>query len=221
MATEAGSSPSRERIIERGSEEFSRVLAFSDGLFAIAMTLLVVGIEVPDLSSPSEGELLDALRDLDASFFGFAISFFVIGRYWIAHHQLFGLLRGVDYRFVWLNLVYLAFVAFLPFPTGVLGDYFENPVALGLYAAAAALVSGFEVVLFRHAYRHDLLARRPPDDVYRWSLVASLMPVAFFAASIPVAFASTTLGAILWLGVIPAEMLWSRRRPPDTDEYVG
>lgn len=214
--------PSDSRpVIERGSEEFGRVLAFSDGLFAIAMTLLVVGIAVPELSSPTEGEMLAALRDLDASFFSFFLSFAIVGRYWIAHHQLFRRLSGFDYGLIWLNLAYLAFVAFLPFPTGVLGSYFENPISIALYAATAGIVSGFEVLLFRHAHRHGLLTRALPPDVYRWSAVAGLMPVAFFAASIPVAFLSTTLGALMWLGVVPAEVLWSRRKPANTDAYVG
>jgi uncharacterized membrane protein len=85
--------PPRRRVIERGDEEFSRVLAFSDGLFAIAMTLLVVGIEVPELGKPSERELWDALTDLQPAYV----------------------------------TIYLAFVAFLPFPTALLGTYFENP----------------------------------------------------------------------------------------------
>lgn len=72
---------------ERDSVEFGRVLTFSDGMFAIAMTLLVVGIEVPDIpDTDSVDELADALGDLSGSFVSFFISFAVIGRYWLAHH---------------------------------------------------------------------------------------------------------------------------------------
>ena len=75
------------RGYDRESIEFARVLSFSDGLFAIAMTLLVVGIEVPDIpDTESVGELWDAVTDLDSSFISFFISFFVIARYWVAHH---------------------------------------------------------------------------------------------------------------------------------------
>ena len=69
------------------------MLSFSDGLFAIAMTLLVIGIEVPDIADPdSIGDLADALGDRADSITSFVISFAVIGRYWVAHHQMFSLL---------------------------------------------------------------------------------------------------------------------------------
>ena len=218
--------PSREagerRPIVRGGEEFSRVLAFSDGLFAIAMTLLVVGIAVPTLSSPGdERELWDALRELDSAYISFFISFAVIGRYWIAHHQFFRLLRELDYGLIWLNMVYLAFVAFLPFPTALLGTYFENPLSVAVYAVSIALVSGLEVLLLRHAHRHRLLERHPPNDVYRWGVLASSLPVLFFIGSIPLAFLSTTLAVLLWFGAVPLHAVMGRWRPADVDEYFG
>lgn len=200
----------------RGSEEFARVLAFSDGLFAIAMTLLVVGIGVPALTDGGdEGELLDAFGDLVPEIVSFFISFAVIGRYWVAHHQFFALLRSVDYRLIWINLVYLAFVAFLPFPTAVLGDYFENSVSVATYALAVAVVSGLEVVLFRHAYRAGLLTRDMPEPVYRWSTAASLLPVVLFLLSIPAAFLNTFVAVALWFLTAPAEIFLGRARPAE------
>jgi len=222
VTAESQRQPPRRRPIARGDEEFGRVLAFSDGLFAIAMTLLVVGIEVPELRNPSEGELWDALQDLDASYVSFFISFVVIGRYWIAHHQFFRLLDRLDYGLIWWNTVYLAFVAFLPFPTALLGSYFENPVSIVAYAVSIAMVSGLEVVLLRHAHRHRLLGRALPEDVYRWGVLSSTTPVVFFLCSIPVAFYDTSLAVLLWFGGIPLQLLvLNRRKPPRADEYIG
>jgi uncharacterized membrane protein len=213
-------SRSTRRPIARGGEEFARVLAFSDGLFAIAMTLLVVGIAVPTLSSPGdEGQLWSALRDIDSAFVSFFISFAVIGRYWIAHHQFFRLLREMDYGLIWLNMAYLAFVAFLPFPTAVLGTYFENPVSIVVYAVAIAVVSGLEVVMLRHAYRHRLIEREIPEDVYRWGVLLSTVPIVFFLGSIPFAFLSSTLAVLIWFGSVPADLLLGRWKPPHADEY--
>ena len=133
---------------ERGSEEFSRTLALSDGVFAIAMTLLVVGIALPTLDhAGSTGEMLDALDDLSASFISFFVSFAVIGRYWAAHQEQFSMLARMDRGFVALNLVYLTFIALLPFPTDLLGNYFENLISIGVYAANVAIISGMEVIL--------------------------------------------------------------------------
>jgi uncharacterized membrane protein len=206
---------------ERGDVEFGRVLAFSDGVFAIAMTLLVVGIAVPTLEEGSSvGELADAFDDLIGHFVSFFVSFAVIGRYWFAHHQFFARLEAMNNSLIGINLVYLAFVAFLPFPTALLGNYFENPLAVATYAVAVSIVSGMEVVLFRAAHRGGLLSKRVPEDVYRWGAMLSLSPLVFFMLSIPLAFVSTTIAACAWFLMIPWERFAQRWKPAHADEYL-
>jgi uncharacterized membrane protein len=205
----------------RDSVEFARALAFSDGLFAIAMTLLIVAIAVPTLSDTnSVHELADALNDLTANFVSFFISFAVIGRYWLAHHQFVSQLERMDQRVIGLNLVYLAFIAFLPFPTALLGTYFENPLSVVIYALNVAAVSGMEVVLFRHAYRAGLLRRDLPPDVYSWGVLMSLSPVAFFILSVPVAFISTTIAVLCWFLGLPFQFIANRWKPEGADEFL-
>lgn len=223
MSSETSGSSPAGRTYDRDSPEFGRVLAFSDGLFAIAMTLLVVGIEVPDLQDPdSVGDLAGALNDLSSSFVSFFISFAVIGRYWLAHHQFFSLLRAMDQSLIGLNLIYLGFIAFLPFPTALLGNLFENPLSVVVYAVAVAVVSGMEVVLFRRAHLDGLMTRKLSPEVYRWGMVGSLSPVAFFLLSIPIAFVSTTLAVIFWFGGIPLQLVLDRWKPDDADtEMLG
>ncbi|HSJ16739.1 MAG TPA: TMEM175 family protein, partial [Solirubrobacterales bacterium] len=103
---EAGARKGVASRYERGSEEFSRTLALSDGVFAIAMTLLVVTIALPTLDNASStDDMLDALGDLSGSFISFFISFAVIARYWAAHQQQFSMLARMDRGFVGLNLV--------------------------------------------------------------------------------------------------------------------
>lgn len=210
------------RTFDRDSAEFGRVLAFSDGLFAIAMTLLIVAVAVPHIGDgASIHQMADALNDLVPAFTSFFISFAVIGRYWLAHHQFVSLLRSMNQSFVALNLLYLAFIAFLPFPTALLGEYFENPLSIVLYAINVGLVSGMEVVLFRSAYRNDLLQRQPTPEVYRFGVVASLSPVFFFAISIPIAFASTTIAVLTWFLTIPLGAWLERRAPDGVDSLLG
>jgi uncharacterized membrane protein len=209
------------RTYGRDSIEFGRGLAFSDGLFAIAMTLLIVAIAVPEISDgDSIGDLADALNDLTPELISFFISFAVIGRYWLAHHQFFSLLSSVDQALLGLNLIYLAFIAFLPFPTALLGDYFENPLSIAIYATNVAAVSGMEVVLFRHAHRSGLLKRRLPHSVYRYGALMSLSPVIFFVLSIPFAFISTTLAVAIWFVGIPFGMFAERWKPEGADELL-
>jgi uncharacterized membrane protein len=210
------------RRYDRESVEFARFLTFNDGLFAIAMTLLVVSIAVPTISSPdSTSDLADALNDLSANFISFFISFAVIGRYWMAHHQFVSLLRAIDQPFISLNLLYLAFIAFLPFPTALLGEYFENPLSIAIYAVNVAIVSGMEVILFRRAYRAELLRQRLTPDVYRFGVLASLSPVAFFVLSIPVAFLSTGVAVAMWFLAIPFGLAVNRRAPEGTSNLLG
>jgi uncharacterized membrane protein len=206
---------------DRDSAEFSRTLAFTDGLFAIAMTLLVVDLAVPVIhDSDSVHQLADALSDDSATFVSFFISFAVIGRYWLAHHAYISGLAKIDRPLIGLNLVYLAFIAFLPFPTALLGNYFENPLSVAIYAVNVAIISGMEVVLFSRAQNHGLLNRTLPRDVYRYGVVMSLAPVIFFLASIPVAFASTTVAVCLWFLGIPFAAVAQRWKPEGADEML-
>jgi uncharacterized membrane protein len=209
-------------VYRRGSEEFGRVVAFSDGIFAIAMTLLIVAVAVPTISdADSVGDLADALNDQSEAYITFFISFAVIGRYWVAHHQFFSFLGRLDLQLIWVNLLYLAFIAFLPFPTDLLGTYFENPLSVSVYAACVAIVSGLEVVMLRRAFRAELFARDIPEPVYRWGVLASTAPVLFFVLSIPVAFLSTTAAVLMWFGPVPFSLIIRRWRPVEADEYFG
>lgn len=214
------SGPPRRRVFARGTDEFTRVVTFSDAVFAIAMTLLVVGIGIPTLTDgDSVSELADALNDDLGSFISFFISFAVIGRYWVAHHEFVARLRGIDRGVIGLNLIYLAFIAFLPFPTGLLGTLFENPLSVATYAVNVAVVSGMEVLLFRHSRRAGLFEGDMPDDVYRWGMVLSTSPVIFFLISIPIAFASTSAAVLVWFGAIPFQLVAQRHQPEGLEDY--
>jgi uncharacterized membrane protein len=209
-------------IFDRGSEEFGRVLAFSDGLFAIAMTLLVVAIAVPSLTeTASVDQLADALNDMSAEFVSFFISFAVIGRYWVAHHQFFGRLASMDGGLIAINLLYLAFIAFLPFPTDLLGTYFENPLSVAIYAVNVAIVSGLEVVLFRHAHRRGMFQELMPEEIYRWGVIQSASPVLFFLLSVPIAFASTGLAVACWFLGLPFAIITQRWAPEGAERYFS
>ncbi|HLM25909.1 MAG TPA: TMEM175 family protein [Thermoleophilaceae bacterium] len=211
-----------KRKYPRGEEEFGRVLSFSDGVYAIAITLLVLSIDLPHLSvGGSANELLDSLSDTEPQIISYAISFAVIGRFWIAHHQFFSRLHALDGGVIALNLVSLAVIAFLPFPTDVLGNYFENPVAVALYAVNVAAISALEVLMFDRAHKQDLLDPRLSESVFRWSRAGALAPVVFFSLSVPVAFVSSALACVFWFGGLPYQVFYlNRRKPADADTQL-
>ncbi len=127
----------RERTLE-----LDRVVNFSDGVFAIAMTLLVLSLHVPlTLDTKYSGQALDThlwheFRDVLPNLFGYALSFAVISRTWLAHHRAFRVIERIDHTFIDLNLMMLAFVALAPFPTEVFGAYPQSRTATVVYAAS-------------------------------------------------------------------------------------
>ena len=137
-------------VNERAERQFERLAFFSDAVFAIAITLLVLDLKPPNPHAPFD------LRSMEPSFEGFAISFFVISLYWLAHHQLFGSLLREDRRLRVTNLWFLASVAFLPYPTSVIGSYDTATGPVIFYALSVATVGVLLVVL-------TWAARRPAD----------------------------------------------------------
>jgi uncharacterized membrane protein len=195
--------------------EFDRFAFFSDAVYAIALTLLVVGIAVPTVEDiHSAGEMWDVLVDLKEEFVTFFVGFAVIGRYWLAHHRFVAVLAAVDTRLMALNLVYLAFIAFLPFPTALVGRYEQNVVAFAFFAGILTCVSALETVLFVVADRRGLLVVAVPRDVYRFGLVASTIPVIVFVLSIPLAAATNSTVALLsWVLIWPLELMLDHYAP--------
>ena len=169
---------------------FERTIAFSDGVFAIAITLLVLSIDVPKLG---HGEKLDhALSNLSDNLVSYFIGFAVIGLFWVGHHYFFGSLRGFDGRLLWLNLLYLSFIGLLPFTTALLGDYGNDPTALTAYALNVGVAGLADALMMGVAVRANLL--EPAKQASGREMIArNLIPPAVFFASIPLAYADTDL----------------------------
>ncbi|MET8119894.1 TMEM175 family protein [Micromonospora sp. NPDC005189] len=155
--------------------ETDRMTAFSDGVFAIVITLLVIELRVPEYH---EGELLSGLLGEGASYLAFVVSFVYIGVLWLNHHALVRLIRGTTLALSWINLGILFGAVIIPFPTAVLasafthGDTDDQRAAVALYALAAALMSAPWLVFFGYLRRHPALLQRrvTPEYVRRQRL---------------------------------------------------
>jgi uncharacterized membrane protein len=209
----------RRRRYERKSPdlEFNRVANLSDGVYAIAMTLLVVTIGVPAASDAHIGEELERLLPQFGAFF---LSFAVIAFYWRAHHQFLSLLTAVDGPLLTWNLVYLAMIAFLPFLTDVLGEHGGVGLVVAAYALNVAAISAMESVMLAVAHVDGLLERPLPADVYRYALFSSTAPVVVFVISAGVALLSVTAAYACWASLLVIQPLMGRRRPADADAYL-
>lgn len=127
------------------TSDTTRVEAFSDGVFAIAITLLVLEIRVPPPEATAQGRtLLSALRQLWPSYVGYVLSFLTIGIMWANHHSIFRYVRRADRYFVLINVLFLMCISFLPFPTALLAKYL--PVAEGRTAAVAGYSATLVVI---------------------------------------------------------------------------
>jgi uncharacterized membrane protein len=182
-----------------------RTIAFSDGVFAIAITLLVLNVEVPDLHPESAHALRRALDDSVPDLIGYGIGFYVIGKFWLGHHTLFDNLRAVSLRMMNANLLYLATIALLPFPTGVLGDHGQLTVSVVLFACAVSLAGLCECLLTWIAYRDGLTTPEFAAERRQHYYEALSVPLVFLA-SIPIAVVHPDAAKYFWLILIPIRM---------------
>lgn len=189
---------------EAERRELDRVGAFSDGVFAIAITLLVLNIEIPSGDSLSDG-----LRELDDDLTAYFIGFAVMGKFWYEHHKLFSAIVRTDRTLIVVNLLLLSLISLMPFTTNVLGS-FDGPLAVTVYAlnvAAAAAASGWtEVVAFKAGLA-------PPGALGDQSLLlrSNGSVVVIFLLSIPVAYViSPGAGQLFWLSLLLVPRLAER-----------
>ncbi len=202
---------------EAQQRDVDRLTAFSDGVFAIAITLLVLSIDVPNVR---EDHLGRALQDLVPQLFTYALSFVVIGRYWIAHHKTFRSLRRANLTLLWINLALLGFVALLPFPTEILSRYGDTSLGTIVYAGALVAVGSFACLLQWYV-DHAGLATPLGVRQLRDRLVGGLVVVGVFALSIPIALASPAVAKSCWLLMIPLGVIRRRMSPADPDDAFG
>jgi uncharacterized membrane protein len=183
----------------------ARLLALSDGVFAFAMTLLVVQLGVPQLARGEVGQLGSRLLEEVPSYISYLISFVVISMYWYSHHRLFRYVRRWDAWLITLNLGALLFVAVMPFPTAIMGRYGDQTLAVVIYAATLGTTGLFIWLIWWYGIRRQLFTRSLEQHAarqFRWR--AFLTPAVFFL-SIPVAFwqprvAQASWG-LIWLGI--------------------
>jgi uncharacterized membrane protein len=147
-------------------KETSRVEAFSDGVFAIALTLLILGIQVPDLNSFATNEkLFHALINLWTSYFAFILSFVAVLIMWINHHGFFKYLKKISTGFLFANGFLLLMVTFINYPTAILAKYILSPafnIAAAFYCGTMVLISiAYNLLWYSAAYKRRLVK----DDI--------------------------------------------------------
>lgn len=181
--------------MQQGRRGVERLEAFSDGVFSIAITLLVLGIAVPTVSDQDLGS---ALSDLVPSVLAYFLGFAVIGLFWITHHRFFAQVERHDGRLLWTNLLFLSLIAAMPFSTGLIGSYGDTQAATIVFAANVALASLAGHLSEWEAIRSGLLHPDSPLSGSRFLAWTLATPLAF-GLSIPLTLISVDLAQYSWI----------------------
>lgn len=180
--------------------DLGRIVAFTDGVMAVAITLLVLNIEVPDLSD--ESLLGEELLDLLPSFLSYALSFALVGRFWVVHHNSFATLRAFDGRLMALNLIFLALIALMPFATDLFDRYSDEPLAAAVFGAILGLAALVNWVMHRHSIRAGLVKEEHVSATSPFGSAIGLGFTVIFLLSVPAAFVSPYLAVALWVSTM-------------------
>lgn len=197
--------------------EPERLKALADAVFAIAMTLLVLELKVPELHGSDVGrELGRQLRAESGAYLAYALSFYVLGLIWLGHVRLFRRVEAADDWLVRANLVMLLLVGVLPFPTALLGRYGSQTWGVVPYACCMVLLELLLAVAWWRCARRGLLTADADQSEVRVALARYLSMAGVFAVSVPVAVVRPADAAYVWivLAVVPwaAGMLAVRGR---------
>jgi uncharacterized membrane protein len=203
--------------------QLERMILFSDAVFAIAITLLVIEIRVPEIEKEhiSDKELGEALLHLVPKFVGFIVSFLLIGIYWNVHHRMFGYVTSYTRKLVGLNLLFLFFIALMPFSTGFYSEYagpelvkHQLKVPMTFYVLNFSLAGFVNFLMWLYIINPKNKVADPPIDpeVAMLAKMRSLMVPSIFVLMLLVAYFSNVLFAVYIPMFIPILMAIIKRR---------
>ncbi len=197
----------------RDPVEFGRIVALTDGVFAIALTLLVLDLALP--ADAGDVPLASALAARIPQFIAFVISVAVVGTFFQSHHALVRRLQAFDTTLLGLTIPYLGLVALVPFVQSLLGAGDGEPLALTLYAMVLGFGWTVEGVMLWHAHRRGLLRHPLRGRVARFEAVRAVLPPVVFFASAGLALLIGAWTILVWLALWPLDGLLGRWQTRD------
>jgi uncharacterized membrane protein len=193
-----------------------RIVNLSDGVFAIAITLLVLDIHVPGIpENRIVSELPVALLALWPKYLGYILSFVGISTFWTIHHSIFRPIRAYDRGLLYLNFLFLMLVAFLPFPTSLLGEYGNHQLPVAIYAGTLATGRLLLTAIHWYSTRNRHLVDEPQDPrMVQFFLIRGLIIPVIFLLSIAISFFSVSAAIWMWFIMLAVDAVILRRRMP-------
>ncbi len=208
---------SREKRLERGLTT-TRIEALSDGVFAIVLTLMVFQIRVPDIPvDVAQTQPWPRLMHQAPEFYSYAVSFILVGIYWVAHHNMYHLVKRSTRPLLWMNLVFLMFVGFIPYSVALVGRYSDVRRIMILYGVHLMIISGMLYMKWWYVTRkHNLLVAPLSAEFIRSVDIKILTAPAVCVLAIAASFYSVRWSYFLYvltivLYLLPSHMdrFWS------------
>jgi len=180
-----------------------RLEAFSDGVIAIIVTLLIFEVRLPSLPpDASSQEMIDAFISIGPKLASFAVSFFTVSIFWVNHHSFFAGVTHTDWKLLWANSFLLFFLAVVPFTTAVLGDHLGQPIAVAAYALNLGLAgAAFTLMGWYVLFRARLIDERISDAARRIEVKRSSIGSATYLLGVPLGLVAPVAAEILFVGV--------------------
>ncbi|MEO8515218.1 MAG: TMEM175 family protein [Flavobacterium sp.] len=173
--------------------QLERLILFSDAVFAIAITLLVIEIKVPHIESNVNDNIVwHELLHLLPKFFGFVLSFFIIGIYWTVHHRLFSYLTNYDSKLIWLNILFLFSIALMPFTTALYSEFYQQDLHIPhlIYTINICLTGFCSYLLVKHlAYsKNKITTGFQEENLVKTAIAKSWMIPTIFVIGLGVSY---------------------------------
>jgi uncharacterized membrane protein len=195
-------------VADLGLPGKGRIEALTDGIFAVAMTLLVLDLRLAAAPGIDDAGLRHALLDLLPKLESYVISFLVLCVFWLGHHRLMHLVRGVDHLFLWRNLLFILFITFVPFTTSLMGEHRDLDDAPLVYGVNLALILAAQFLMWRRALfqlidpAHAELAARWWAVRTRYLIAFGIVAAAVLLAALDWRFASYVYLLLFFIGTV-------------------
>lgn len=190
-----------------------RVISFSDAVFAFAITLMALSIDIPDLPTHlTQSELLDKLYDLYPQFESYVISFAVIAIFWVSYHQVFNHIKGSHITMVYLNLLFLLLITLLSLSTSLVINYGTYQIPYIIYCFIVIMTSSLLATIWWHATRNKRLVDKNLHPFFIKGVLVNLISIPIvFTISIIISFVNLDIAQYFWLIIAPLNITIKRR----------
>jgi uncharacterized membrane protein len=188
------------------------VTSFADAIFAFSITFMAISIDVPNLAQNlTQAQVIDKLLESVPQFEIYVVSFFVIGVYWIAYHQVFNHIVSSHRVITWLTLLFLFFITLIPFAINLQVGSFAYQVVFVLSALVLTMAGALLTITWFHASRNDLIDGKMTRVEIHNILLESIRPPAVFLLSIFISFVDLRSAYYFWMVIIPAKVVLRKK----------